>query len=57
MAKKNPFKHIEPSVQPPEDLKEEIIQEVEEIIQEQEDEETSSNSDELDENPIQDNDQ
>lgn len=36
MNKKNPFKSIEPDISLPEDLKEEIIQEVEEIIQEDE---------------------
>ncbi|WP_431129504.1 hypothetical protein [Flagellimonas flava] len=35
MSKKNPFKSIEPDISLPEDLKEEIIQEVEEIIQEE----------------------
>ncbi|WP_420321380.1 hypothetical protein [Flagellimonas sp.] len=46
MTKKNPFKSIEPLVSVPEELKEDIVQGVEEIIEEQE--ESSSDSPDLD---------
>ena len=56
MSKKNPFKSIEPEISLPEDLKEEIIQEVEEIIQEGETE-NSSETDKFDPNIEEDNSQ
>jgi hypothetical protein len=44
MTKKNPFQNIEPEVSIPEDLKNEILQEVEEIIANEEENDEEENN-------------
>ena len=47
MTKKNPFKSIEPTESLPEELKDDVLQEIEELIEEtQEDSESTNTPDE-----------
>jgi hypothetical protein len=44
MSEQNPFKEIEPEIKLPEELKEDILQEIKEIVEEQQDDASTTTS-------------